>query len=70
MTEAIKKTSYQELLARSNNGTLHEKDTQTFANQFDLHIRPIQHIWERGKIQLAKSILVVVSSLKKGKSWS
>jgi hypothetical protein len=66
MEEAIRKQVYQALLARSNNGTLHKKDTQIVADQFDLHIRSVQRIWKRGKIQLANSIPVVVSSLKKG----
>jgi hypothetical protein len=67
MTEAIRKQVYQALLARSNNGTLHKKDTQIVADQFDLHIRSVQRIWKRGKIQLANSIPVVVSSLKRGR---
>jgi hypothetical protein len=67
MTEAIRKQVYQALLARSNNGTLHKKDTQIVADQFDLHIRSVQRIWKRGKIQLANSVPVVVSSPKRGR---
>jgi hypothetical protein len=54
-------------LARSNNGTLHQKDTQIVADQFDLHIRTVQRVWKRGKQQLANSVPVVVSSFKKGR---
>jgi hypothetical protein len=39
MTKANRKQVYQALLARSNNETLHKKDTQIVADQFDLHIR-------------------------------
>jgi hypothetical protein len=58
---------YQALLARSNNGTPQKKDTQIVADQFDLHIRTVQHVWRRGKQQLANSVPVVVSSFKKGR---
>ena len=67
MTENLRKQVYQALLARSNNGILHKKDTQIVADQFDLHVRTVQCIWQRGKIQFASSVLVVFSSLKKGR---
>jgi hypothetical protein len=58
---------YQVLLARSNNGILHKKDTQIIADQFDLHLRSVQGIWKRGKTKFANFVPVVVSSLKKGR---
>jgi hypothetical protein len=67
MTETVRKQDYQALLARSNNGKLHKKDTQIVADQFDFHIRSVQRIWKRGKTQFANSVPVVVSSLKKGR---
>jgi hypothetical protein len=66
MTFSVRKQVYQALLARSNNGKLHKKDTQIVADQFDLHIRLVQRIWKRGKTQFANSVPVVVSSLKGG----
>jgi hypothetical protein len=67
MSGELRKQVYQVLLARSNNGTLHKKDTQIVADQFDLHIRTVQRVWKRGKQQLANSVPVVVSSFKKGR---
>jgi len=67
MTENLRKQVYQALLARSNNGILHKKDTQIVADQFDLHVRTVQRIWQRGKMQLASYVTAVVSSLKKGR---
>jgi len=67
MSEDLRKQVYQALLARSNNGILHKKDTQIIADRFDLHLRTVQRIWRRGKTQLANSVPVVVSSLKKGR---
>jgi len=67
MTEHIRKQVYQSLLARSNNGKLGKKDTTIVAEQFGLHIRAVQRLWKRGKTQLANSIPVVVSGLKKGR---
>lgn len=67
MTKDMRKQVYQALLARSNNGRLHKKDTQIVADQFDLHLRSVQRVWNRGKIQLANSVPVVVASLKKGR---
>ena len=67
MPEELRKQVYQVLLGRSKNGKLGKKDTQIVGDQFDLHIRSVQRIWKRGKIQLANSVLVVVSSLKKGR---
>jgi hypothetical protein len=67
MSEELRKQVYQALLARSKNGKLGKKDTTIVADQFGLHIRSVQRLWKRGKIQLANSIPVVVSSLKKGK---
>ena len=61
MSKDLRKQVYQALLARSKNEKLGKKDTQIFANQFGLHIRSVQHLWKRGKIQLANSIPVVVS---------
>jgi len=55
------------LLARSNNGKLGKNDTAAVAEQFGLNIRSVQRVWRRGKIQLANSVPVVVSSLKKGR---
>jgi hypothetical protein len=63
----MRKQVYQALLARSNNGKLHKRDTQIVAAQFDLHLRSVQRIWKRGKTQLASSVPVVISSLKKGR---
>ena len=67
MSKDLRKQVYQALLARSKNEKLGKKDTQIVANQFGLHIRSVQRLWNRGKIQLANSIPVVDSSLKKGK---
>ena len=67
MSEELRKQVYQALLARSNNGKLGKKDTAFVAAQFGLHIRSVQRLWKRGKIQLANSVSVVVSSLKKGR---
>jgi hypothetical protein len=67
MSEELRKQVYQALLARSNNGKLSKKDTAIVADQFGLHIQSVQQLWNRGKTQLANSVLVVVSSLKKGK---
>ena len=67
MTEELRKQVYQALLARSNNGKLCKNDTAIVAEQFGLHIRTVQRLWKRGKIQLANSVPVVVSSLKKGR---
>ena len=61
MSKDLRKQVYQALLARSKNGKLGNKDTQIVADQFGLHIRSVQHLWNRGKIQLANSIPVVVS---------
>ncbi len=35
---------------------------------FGVHIRTVQRLWKRGKIQLAHNIPVVVASRKKGRS--
>ena len=67
MFEHLRKQVYQALLARSNNGKLGKNDTTIVAEQFGLNIRSVQRVWQRGKIQLASSVLVVVSSLKKGR---
>jgi len=67
MTEELRKQVYQALLARSKNGKLGKQDTASVADQFGLHIRTVQRLWKRGKIQLANSVPVVVSSLKKGR---
>ena len=67
MSEEVRKQVYQALLARSNNGKLGKKDITIVADQFGLHIRSVQCLWKRGKTRLANSVLVVVSSLKKGK---
>ena len=61
MSKDLRKQVYQALLARSKNEKLGKKDTQIVANQFGLHIRSVQRLWKRGKIQLANSIPVVVS---------
>ena len=66
MTEDQRKRVYQALLARSNNGTLHKKDTAFVAAQFGIHQRTAQRVWKRGKTQLRNDVPVVVSSLKKG----
>ena len=42
MSEDLRKQVYQALLARSNNGILHKKDTQIIADRFDLHLRSVQ----------------------------
>jgi hypothetical protein len=65
MSEDLRKQVYQALLARSNNGILHKKDTQIIADRFDLHLRTVQRIWRRGKTQLANSVPVVVSIVLK-----
>jgi AraC-like DNA-binding protein len=67
MSEELRKQVYQALLARSNNEKLGKKDTTIVADQFGLHIRLVRRLWNRGKTQLANSVSVVVSSLKKGK---
>jgi hypothetical protein len=67
MTEELRKQVYQTLLARSNNGKLHKKDTQIVAEQFDLHIRSVRRVWRRGKTQLQNGVPVEVGSLKKGR---
>jgi hypothetical protein len=67
VSEDLRKQVYQVLLARSKNGKLGKKDTQIVADQFGLHVRSVQHLWKRGKIQLAHFVPVVVSSLKKGR---
>ena len=67
MSKDLRKQVYQALLARSKNEKLGKKDTQIVADQFGLHIRSVQRLWNQGKIQLANSIPVVDSSLKKGK---
>ena len=67
MSAHLRKQVYQALLARSNNGKLRKNDTAIVAEQFGLHIRTVQRLWKRGKIQLANSVPVVVSSLKKGR---
>ena len=67
MSEHLQKQVYQALLARSNNGKLSKNDTAAVAEQFGLNIRSVQRVWRRSKIQLASSVTVVVSSLKKGR---
>jgi hexokinase len=67
MTEDVTKQVYQALLARSKNGTLGKKDTRIIADQFGVHIRSVQHLWKRGKTQLAHNIPVVVASQKKSR---
>ena len=67
MSEHLQKQVYQALLARSNNGKLGKNDTAAVAEQFRLNIRSVQRVWRRAKIQLANSVPVVVSSLKKGR---
>jgi len=67
MSEHLRKQVYQALLARSNNRKLDKNDTAAVAEQFGLNIRSVQRVWQRGKIQLANSVPVVVSSLKKGR---
>ena len=66
MTEEVTRQVYQALLARSKNGKLGKKDTRFVADQFGVHIRSVQRLWKRGKIQLAHNILVVVASREKG----
>jgi hypothetical protein len=66
ITDDMRKQVYQALLARSNNGKLHKKDTQIVAEQFNLHVWLVCRVWSRGKIQLANSVPVVVASLKRG----
>jgi hypothetical protein len=65
MSEDLRKQVYQALLARSKNKKLGKKDTQIVVDQFGLHIRSVQRLWKRGKIQPANFVPVVVSSLKK-----
>ena len=67
MSEHLRKQVYQALLARSNNGKLGNKDTAVVSEQFGIPVRTIQRVWKRGKTQLANSVPVVVSSLKKGR---
>ena len=67
MTEELRKQVYQALLARSKNGELGKCDTRVVAEQFGLHIRVVQRLWQRGKIPLAQSIPVNVASQKKGR---
>ena len=67
MTEELRKQVYQALLARSKNRKLGKCDMRVVAEQFGLHIRVVQRLWQRGKIPLAQSILVNVASQKKGR---
>ena len=67
MSEELRKQVYQVLLCKSNDGILHKKDTASVAAQFDLNIRTVQRVWNRGKTQLRNSFPVVVDSLKKGR---
>nr|ACV32576.1 mar19 transposase [synthetic construct] len=67
MSDELRKLVFQTLLVRSKNGKLGKKDTSIVAAQFGLGIQSVQRLWKRGKIQLANSIPVVVSSLKKGR---
>jgi len=66
MTKEVTRQVYQALLARSKNEKLGKKDTRFVADQFGVHIRLVQRLWKRGKIQLAHNIPVVVVSRKKG----
>ena len=68
MTEEVTKQVYKALLKDSKNGKLGKKDTRRVADQFGVHIRSVQRLWKRGKIQLAHNIPVVVASHKKGRS--
>ncbi|KAF0918776.1 hypothetical protein E2562_026157 [Oryza meyeriana var. granulata] len=45
MSEELRKQVYQALLARSKNGKLGKKDTTIVADQFGLHIRSVQRVW-------------------------
>jgi len=67
MSAHLRKQVYQALLARSNNGKLGNKDTAVVSEQSGIPVRTIQRVWKRGKTQLANSVPVVVSSLKKGR---
>jgi hypothetical protein len=67
MSDELRKQVYQALLARSKNGKLGKKDTCIVAEHFGLHIQAVQHLWKRGKTQLANFIPVEVSSRKKGR---
>jgi len=66
MTKEVTRQVYQALLARSKNEKLGKKDITIVAAQFGIHIRSVQRLWKRGKIQLAHNIPVVVVSRKKG----
>ena len=67
MTEELRKQVYQALLARSKNVKLGKCVTRVVAEQFGLHIRVVQRLWQRGKIPLAQSIPVNVASQNKGR---
>lgn len=64
-SKELRKQDYKALLARSKNEKLGKKDIKIVAIQIDVHIWPVQLLWKRGQIQLANSIRVVISSLKK-----
>jgi hypothetical protein len=44
MSEELRKQDYQALLAKTKNGRLGKKDTKIVADQFDVHIRAVQHL--------------------------
>ncbi|GJN04441.1 hypothetical protein PR202_ga21991 [Eleusine coracana subsp. coracana] len=64
----VRKAMYQELLARSKNGRLGKNDTKEVAARFELGLRSVQVLWQRGKVPLAEGIPVDVASRKKGRS--
>lgn len=66
MLEDLRKQVYQALLARIKNGKLGKNDTKIVANHFGLHIRSVQRLWKREKIQPAV-LSVGVASLIKGR---
>ncbi|GJN24999.1 hypothetical protein PR202_gb12781 [Eleusine coracana subsp. coracana] len=67
MTLEVRKQVYQALLARSRNGKLGRHDTKEVAAQFDVSMRSVQILWQRGKAPLSQGIPVDVASRKKGR---
>ncbi|GJN24576.1 hypothetical protein PR202_gb12325 [Eleusine coracana subsp. coracana] len=66
-TNAVRKQSYQTLLARGKNGILGKEVIKQVAPQFGLSIRTVQKIWQRGKNDLAQGAVVNVESRKRGR---
>ncbi|KAG8060701.1 hypothetical protein GUJ93_ZPchr0002g26566 [Zizania palustris] len=55
-----RKRIYQTLLTRSTNGKLMKHVTKDVAEQFEVHIRTVQRIWDQVEILLLLLLVVVV----------